>query len=140
MLKYEFFRLFSPTHSQRLEIGHSEHRFLETSLWTFQNVLVHSPNRSHTRGMMNGTKKNVCFGAKHDSNHSDVLPIALMSILNFDSTSPVSQLSEHTWVYMSISRQNSGVTAEESKNGVLTLKRDWIGHVHLPRALMALII
>jgi len=78
---------------------------------------------------MNGTK-----------NMSNVPPVALISILNFDSTSPISQLSEHTWVCRSISRQNSGVIAEESKNGVLTFKRDWIGHVQLPRARMALII
>jgi hypothetical protein len=73
---------------------------------------------------MNGAPKYACFGVKYDSNHSNVPPKAPMSILNFDSISPVYQLSEHTRVCMSISRQNSGVTAGESKNGVLTLKHD----------------
>jgi len=49
-------------------------------------------------------------------------------------------LSEHAWVHRFNSRQKSGVTGGEPKNGVLILNRDWIEYRLPPRAPMALII
>jgi len=61
-----------------------------------ENRWMHLQNRCRTRGMMTGAPKYACFGAKYDSNHSNVPPTAPMSILNFDSASlkrPVSGCS-----------------------------------------------
>ena len=50
------------------------------------------------------------------------------------------RLSNHTWVQLSNSRENSGMPGRVPQNGDLALKRHCIEHILSPRAPMALII
>jgi len=63
-----------------------------------------------------------------------------MALIIGASCTSQSGLSEHTWVHMSSSRQNSGMPGGVLKHGDLVLKRDCVEHILSPRAPVALII
>ena len=93
---------YSPSHTvknQKLAILSTDSCRSHSGL--SENEQFHLPIRSHTRGMMNGAQKYACFGAKYDSNRSNVPPTVPMAILILDSTSPSIQLSVHIWCLLS---------------------------------------
>ena len=63
-----------------------------------------------------------------------------MALIFGACSSSQSGLSEHAWVHMPISRQNSGMSGGVLKHGDLALTRDCVEHILSPRAPMALII
>jgi len=87
-----------------------------------------------------GEPKNGVLTLKHHRIEHILPPHALMALIIGASCSSQSGLSEHVWVHMSISRQNSGMPGGVLKHGDLDLKRDCVEHILSPRAPMALII
>ena len=77
---------------------------------------------------------------KRDCVEHILSPRALMALIIGASCNSQSRLSEHAWVHMPISRQNSGMPRGVLKLGDLALTRDCVQHILFPRALMALII
>ena len=56
-----------------------------------------------------------------------------MALIIGASWSLQSKLSEHTWVHIPISRQNSGMPGGVLKHGDLVLTRDYVEHILSPQ-------
>jgi len=76
------------------------------------------------------------FDPRRSLNRAYTPPHALMALIIGASCSSQSGLSEHMWVHIPISRQNSGMPGGVLKHGDLALKRDCVEHI----LFMALII
>ena len=63
-----------------------------------------------------------------------------MALIIGASCSSHSGRSEHTWVHIPISRQNSGMSGWVLKHGDLALTRDCVEHILSPQTPMALTI
>jgi len=98
------------------------------------------PISSQNSGMPGGVLKHGDLALKRDCVEHILSPRAPMALIISASCSSQSGRSEHTWVHIPISRQNSGMPGGVLKYGDLALTRDCVEHILSPRAPMALTI
>ena len=98
------------------------------------------PISSQNSGIPGGVLKHGDLALTRDCVEHILSPRAPMALIIGASCSSQSGLSEHTWVHMPISRQNSGMAGGVLNQGDLVLKRDCVDHILSPRVPMALII
>jgi len=105
-----------------------------------EHTWVHVPISRQNSGMPGGVLKHGDLALKRDCVEHILSPRAPVALIIGAPGRSQSELSEHTWVHMAISRQNSGMPGGVLKHGDLSLTRDCVDHILSPRAPMALII
>jgi len=95
---------------------------------------------SHANFPPRGVLKHGDLALKRDCVEHILSPRAPMALILGASCSSQSGLSEHVWVHMPISRQNSGMPGGVLKHSDLALTRDCVEHILSTRTPMALII